>query len=234
MQQIHQASSLGSAAEVAGWRERSVLTSEPEGRKLAALEPLRGEELPVLTIEEIIQKRGSTRRFSREPISLSQLSTILDRAGGNLRADFGSCSGHLNELYLIVNGVSGLDPGAYYYHWGNRSLERLQAGDFRDRAAYLGLEQALSGDAAVDIFFLADLKAIFQAYGNRGYRITQLEAGLLGGRMYLGAYAMGIGASGLTFYDDDVIHFFSPHARDKCAVFLMALGRSAPLRPPAP
>jgi len=56
--------------------------------------------------------------------------------------------------------------------------------------------------------FLADLKRILEGYGNRGYRAVQLEAGAIGGRMYLAAYAQGLGATGLTFFDDDVINFF--------------------------
>ena len=66
-----------------------------------------------------------------------------------------------------------------------------------------------------------------QRFGNRGYRAVQLEAGIIGGKLYLGAYAQRLGASGLTFYDDDVASFFSPHARGKNAIFLVALGRSA-------
>ena len=64
-------------------------------------------------------------------------------------------------------------------------------------------------------------------FGNRGYRAVQLEAGLIGGKMYLGAYSLGLGASGLTFYDDDVTAFFSPHAAGKSAIFVVALGRTA-------
>jgi hypothetical protein len=89
------------------------------------------------------------------------------------------------------------------------------------------LEQQIPADAAVDVFFLADLKKILERYGNRGYRAVQLEAGILGGKLYLGAYALKLGCSGLTFYDDDVVSFFSPHARGKSAIFLVALGRSA-------
>jgi hypothetical protein len=33
--------------------------------------------------------------------------------------------------------------------------------------------------------------------------------------MYLAAYALGIGATGLTFFDDAVTEFFSPHAQEK-------------------
>ena len=103
----------------------------------------------------------------------------------------------------------------------------MKEGDFRQQAGYLGLEQELPADASVDVFFLADLHKIVAAYGNRGYRATQLEAGILGGKLYLAAYAQKLGASGLTFYDDDVVNFFSPHAKGKSAIFLVALGRSA-------
>jgi hypothetical protein len=77
----------------------------------------------------------------------------------------------------------------------------------------------------VDIFFLADLKRILERYGNRGYRAIQLEAGAIGGRIYLAAYGHHLGATGLTFFDDDVINFFSPHAGDKSAIFLLAIGK---------
>jgi hypothetical protein len=46
--------------------------------------------------------------------------------------------------------------------------------------------------------------------------------------MYLAAYAQHLGATGLTFYDDDVVEFFSPHAKGKSAILLLAIGK--PLR----
>jgi len=39
------------------------------------------------------------------------------------------------------------------------------------------------------------------ALGARGDRAAQLEAGIVAGRIYLGAYANRYGATGLTFYD---------------------------------
>ena len=59
----------------------------------------------------------------------------------------------LNHLYLIVHAVEGLEPGAYVFHRGRGSLECLKPGDFRSQAGYLGLQQALPADAAVDVFF---------------------------------------------------------------------------------
>ena len=79
-------------------------------------------------------------------------------------------------------------------------------------------------DSFKNVFFLADLHSILDRFGNRGYRAVQLEAGILGGRMYLASYAQRLGASGLTFFDDEVTDFFSPHAHGKSAIFLIAIG----------
>ena len=128
--------------------------------------------------------------------------------------------------------MQGLEPGAYFFGREQSTLQLLKDGEFRAQAHHLGLEQELPADACVAIFFLADLKRILERYGNRGYRAVQLEAGIIGGRIYLAAYAQHLGATGLTFFDDDVINFFSPHAKDKSAIFLLAIGKPLKRKPP--
>jgi len=127
--------------------------------------------------------------------------------------------------------VQGLRPGAYFFEREQNALELLKEGKFRAAAHHLGLEQELPADACVDIFFLADLEQILERYGNRGYRAVQLEAGAIGGRIYLAAYAQHLGATGLTFFDDDVVNFFSPHAKGKSAIFLVAIGKPLKRKP---
>jgi hypothetical protein len=65
--------------------------------------------------------------------------------------------------------------------------------------------------------------------GARGYRAAQLEAGIVGGKVYLGTYAHRFGATGLTFYDDEVERFFSPDADGKSCVLVVAVGHSSRL-----
>jgi SagB-type dehydrogenase family enzyme len=237
MREMHAASSLESAEEVGAWRGHSPLDPGitdflPHTGPLIQLSPLSDAEMPRDPIEQVILRRGSSREFARTPISLTQLSTMLDRATRGIPADFLSPIGsQLNHLYLIVHAVEGLESGAYVFHRDRRVLECLKRGNFRDQAGYLGLEQQLPADAAVDIFFLADLRPIFDRLGNRGYRAVQLEAGIIGGKLYLAAYAQRLGATGLTFYDDDVTRFFSPHAEGKSAIFLVAVGKSVKVRP---
>jgi SagB-type dehydrogenase family enzyme len=240
MREMHAASSLNSSEEIAAWRDRAQMSRTeispnpprtdspaPSGTIIPLL-PLSNAEMPRDPIEQVILRRGSSRQFTRTPISLAQLSTILNRSTRGVPADFLDPMGiQLNDLYLIVNAVEGLEAGAYVFHRDRGQLERLKRGDFRSEAGHLGLDQQLPADAAVDIFFLADLRLIFEHFGNRGYRAAQLEAGILGGKIYLAAYAQHLGATGLTFYDDEVTEFFSPHAEGKSAIFLMAVGVSA-------
>ena len=228
MRAMHEASSLGSADEVREWRQAPPLL-EPERTvgPVIALAPPPEVELPRDTAEQVILRRGSSRRFRREPITLPQFATMLDRATRDIPADFhAEAAPQLNHLYLIVHAVDGLEPGAYVFHRRECALELLKQGSFRSEARYLDLEQELAGDASAAIFFMADLEAVLQRWGNRGYRAAQLEAGLIGGRLYLNASAQGLGATGLTFYDDDVTSFFSPQAKGKSAIFLTALGHS--------
>ena len=58
--------------------------------------------------------------------------------------------------------------------------------------------------------------------GRRRNLAAQLEAAIEGGN--LAAYALRLGATGLTFFDDDVTRFSSPHAAGKNVMFLMAFG----------
>ena len=112
------------------------------------------------------------------------------------------------------------DPGA-------RALRLLKPGEFRREGGELCLEQPLGADASAVAFFLSDLDPVLARWGSRGYRAVNLAAGLLGGRLYLGAYGFGLGATGLTFYDDEVVQFFEPDAAGKEAIFVTALGPAA-------
>jgi SagB-type dehydrogenase family enzyme len=249
MREMHAASSLFDEEEVRQWRgalpERK--NPEPQGR-LIPLEPFGEDQMSREGIGAVILKRGSTRRFDRRgSLSFKQFSTLLYRSTRGVPADFlsavaaaspvaatpGSVTAgapRLNQIYMIVNAVDGLEPGAYALDRDGRALEMIKAGEFRREAGYLGLEQALPAEAAATIFFIADLNAVFERFGNRGYRAAQLESGIIGGKIYLAAYAQGFGASGLTFYDDDVIEFFSPGAQGKSAIFQVAVGKSASRR----
>jgi SagB-type dehydrogenase family enzyme len=228
---MHAASSLESVDEVVAWNRHSPVGMQAEKTKQTSgqifpLRQLGDQEISGDSIEEVILRRGSTRQFSQESISFAQLSSMLCQATRGIPADFLNRGEALSELYLIVNAVDDLPAGAYVFHRDTLSLELLKEGNLRRESGYLGLGQHIPADASVDVFFLTDLTMVLERFGNRGYRAAQLEASITGGKLYLSAYAQGLGASGLTFFDDDVTKFFSPHAAGKCVMFLVALGKT--------
>ena len=166
-------------------------------------------------------------------MTLNEISTMLRAALQRVPLDATSADvPALTDAYMIVNAVDGLPSGAYRYHRADQALERLYLTDSRDSSAHLALDQSLGGDAAVNIYFLANLTQLLDQLGNRAYRAAHLDASIAAGRLYLAAYAMGLGATGLTFYDDEVTDFFGPSAVGKSVMFLIAIGRPAKRRRP--
>ena len=223
----HAASNLDSGGEAAAWRVALDRKTGMAPGRILPLETVRDDALPAEPVETVIRRRGSTRRFSGKSISFAQLSTILERSSGAITADFLTPpGGSLCDLYLIVNAVDGLAAGTYAYRPSYGGLELLREGEFRVEAQALALGQELAGEASVNLYYLTNLQRVVERLDDRGYRAAQLEGGLRGGKVYLAAYALGCGATGLTFLDDDVTEFFSPHAAGKSVMFLMAVGRS--------
>ena len=224
LRQAYADSSLDQEAEVAEWRERGLgdipaeIGSRATPIQLPAARPEAGR-----TLAETIVRRGSTREFSGDAIDVEAFASALYHATRGYPADVPP---GVVDLYVNVHAVSGLDPGAYAYDRAAHALRLLRAGDIRADSTFLCLEQPLGGTSSATVFFLADLGRLLERWGNRGYRLANLEAGLIGGRLYLGAYGQRFGASGLTFYDRAVVEFFSPDAAGKDALFVTALGRS--------
>ena len=221
--ETNSASALSSRSEVRSWHESSHDNSS--SRQQDVLEtPTQAQRHESPKLAQAILQRGSTRRFAQKPIKLEVLSTILEASTGSVPLDFLSHDETLIDFYMIVNDVDGLTPGSYYFDSGTLKLEQLKQGKLRYISGYLSLEQLLFSDASVVFFLMTDLKGVLDRLGDRGYRAAQFEAGIRAGKIYLSAYAQGIGASGSTFFDDAVTEFFSPHAANKSAMIVVGIG----------
>ena len=130
----------------------------------------------------------------------------------------------LTDIYFIANDVEGISSGAYFFNRNQNSLELLKDKVPREMSGYLCLGQSLFSDASAVLFLMANLQKILDTLGNRVYRATQFEAGIVAGKVYLSAYAHRIGSSGSTFFDDAVTEFFSPHAKNKSTMIAVGLG----------
>jgi SagB-type dehydrogenase family enzyme len=184
------------------------------------------------SLKDTILWRGSSRRFARTDISFSALKTILYSSTRGIPIDIFREGNSLIDIYFIANGVDGLTSGAYFYNRNTSSatnpatyIEKIkETASSRNMSGYLCLGQSLFSDASVVFFLMTDLQSVLRSLGNRGYRASQFEAGIIAGKIYLAAYALGIGASGSTFFDDAVTEFFSPHASNKSTMIAVGIG----------
>jgi SagB-type dehydrogenase family enzyme len=185
------------------------------------------------SLKETILWRGSSRRFARADISFSVLKTILFNSTRGIPMDILRDRDSLIDIYFIANGVEGLNPGAYFYNRSTGSSAANTGGSIqklreiassRNISGYLCLGQSLFSDASAVFFLMTNLQSVLRSLGNRGYRASQFEAGIIAGKIYLAAYALGIGASGSTFFDDAVTEVFSPHASKMNTMIAVGVG----------
>jgi SagB-type dehydrogenase family enzyme len=202
------ASSLARADEVRAWRDAARRFGDARERSE-----------PPQPLDQVIVRRGSARSFTPEPVSREELEAALGWACSPVPGDLPP----LCSTRAIAHAVEGLRPGVYRFESPDR-FERVRDGADRRWTAHLCLDQPLGGAAAATIFFMVDLERTLQLLGGRGYRAAQLEAGIRAGRASLAAYARGLGATGLTFYDDEVRRFLGT---DEEPMMCLALGIDA-------
>jgi nitroreductase len=150
--------------------------------------PLTGPPPPSAALDDIVLLRTSTRLM--DPERSVPRSTLEWSLAAALR---GSPLPH----FIAVHAVDGIAPGMY--RWPDLATP-LRTGDLRDELYRVCLDQDLGRDAAFVVIAAADLDQL----DDRGYRDAQLDAGLVSGRLHLAAFALGIGATGMTFLDSEV------------------------------
>jgi nitroreductase len=212
----YRAGELAGPAEVAAWRQagtelcaidppEDAPTGQESGRGRPVGPPWEGP------LQEVVLRRGSARRF--DPGALAPAALVTDGlpwATAPVPLDALPTGGTLLEHLLLVHAVEGVDPGGY--RLDGAGLVELGVGDVREVGRYLCLGQRLGGDGALTAFHAADVGRVTAVLGDRGYRAALLEAGVVEGRLHLAAYGLGLGATGLTFFDEEVSRFFATPA----------------------
>jgi nitroreductase len=108
-------------------------------------------------------------------------------------------------------------------------LEQVRSGDQRVSAAGLSIGQDLAGNACVTFSMFGDLERAIASYDDSGYRYTHFEAGAIGHRLYLGAEALGLSATGIgAFYDDELHRHLNLIPEQGLVVYHFAIGYPVP------
>jgi SagB-type dehydrogenase family enzyme len=140
-------------------------------------------------------------------LGIVELATLLYFAGGvderrpgagRIPANGGGLGSP--ELFAVVRAVDGLAPGIYHYYSPRHALERL-----RDPAPAL-LEAAIGdGEAPLVLVGGGSLGRVEHKYGGFGYRVINLDAGLVLQYLRLTAAALGLRPSELPELHDGAL-----------------------------
>ncbi len=153
--------------------------------------------------EETIFKRRSIREFTTSTITKASYETVLEIA---LKPVMSDCDEEV-QLYCFVNAVEGMERGLYL------NGKCLKEGDFRQKAGYFCLEQALGRESAVTFFLTTR---------SQNYQSAYQKAGIIGHRIYLLSEYLKIGCSGIgAYYDDETKAFLQT---DEMILYGVAIG----------
>jgi SagB-type dehydrogenase family enzyme len=169
-------------------------------------------ELEPVNLREVIEQRRTVRNYAAQPLALAELSLLLWTTQGvkeqrdsyaTLRTVPSAGARHAFETFLLVNDVTGLEPGVYRYLALSGQLVWLTIGEEPTRRITLAcLNQEQVARSAVTFIWVAVAERMTWRYGERGYRYLHLDAGHVCQNLYLTAEVIGCGVCAMAAFDD--------------------------------
>ncbi|MBP0456586.1 SagB family peptide dehydrogenase [Streptomyces montanisoli] len=204
---------MAAKAEVQGAQTPRVL---PERAGRAAV-PFPGE-LPKLThpLQDVLAARASRRDFAGRGLGLDEIAGLLTRAYGirgtmaaynspDFPARYAPSAGGVQstDVYVVVNDVDGVAPGAYLYAPQDDGLRLVNRGDMRRLLvdACPGTEWMYSAGAV--LVLAGALERGRWKYGDRAYCFAHFDAGFVGENLCLCATSLGLRICAVAGFDAD-------------------------------
>ncbi|HET8887549.1 MAG TPA: SagB family peptide dehydrogenase [Candidatus Angelobacter sp.] len=160
-----------------------------EGDVVPLPESARGGRL----IADSFGRRYSTRSYGYEPVSLSQISTMLHCAHAeDSHAWYEEHAAGLPlDFVVLAWNVEGCEPGVYRYRPEMRALAWLAPAPSKQNAQELFLQPEFAAAPAV-IWSFANLAASCARHGAFGHRLLLLRAGAACHRLWMAGLGMGL------------------------------------------
>lgn len=173
--------------------------------------------------------------FVLSRVTAQQLAVLLQEAAASFayRNDLdavGEAPAHRVALYGCFYNIEGVPDGAYRYDAAAHALRRELAGDHRLRLQQgMTLHNVNLFQVPICLHIAGDNDHLIPQLGYRGYRIQQMEAGMLLQRLLLTASALGMGGRPLLGFQAgscDELYRMSMHGR--ISLVQIPIGRCLP------
>jgi len=183
---------------------------------LINLTPVKDINVQRIDLREAIERRKSLRKYADTSLTMEELSYLLWCTQGvkqivsrpaTIRTVPSAGARHPFETYLLINNVTGLEPGLYRYIALSHQLMvvNLEA-EIDDKIMKACLEQEFIKNSAVTFIWTVDMYRTGWRYGERGYRYIHLDAGHVCQNLYLSAQSIDSGVCAIAAFDDEEIN----------------------------
>ena len=169
---------------------QELLVRDQQEENLVPLpEPARGGRL----ISDSFGRRYSTRHYGNEPVSLIQISTMLQCAyAEDMHAWPQEHAAGLSLTFIVLAlKVEGCEPGIYRYQPSRHDLGWIAPAPSKQDALELFPQPEFSA-APVVIWSFGNLVAACTRHGSFGHRLLLLRAGSAGHRLWMAGLGMGL------------------------------------------
>jgi SagB-type dehydrogenase family enzyme len=211
--------------------------SGPPGAPTVALPDPKTLQVGTTSVFEAISARRSHRRFNPDPLSLEELTFLLWATQGvqrvvrdgvaSLRTAPSAGARHPLETYLIVNHVTGLEPGLYRYLPLDHKLCFLRSDpEFPAKATEACLGQEFVGRAPVVFAWTTIPYRTEWRYSVFSHKVIALDAGHVCQNLYLACEAIGAGTCGIGAYHQEKMDaVLGVDGRDEFTIYLAPVGK---------
>ena len=186
---------------------------------------------------QLLRDRQSWRKYTKDPLSLAELSFLLFSTQG-LLAEMGkgyasrrtvpsAGARHPYETYLAINRVGGLEPGIYLYRPFGHQLAFLEGSEnLPDLLTEANLGQKFVGNSACTFIWSCVPYRAEWRYMEHAHKNMLIDAGHICQNLYLAATSLGLGTCAVGAYDQAAMNaLLELDGEDEYVVYLAPVGK---------
>lgn len=184
--------------------------------------PMRPAGRPrLLTLDQVVRRRRSWAAMGDGQLALAELAHLLTLSYGTtgaaiagqdlrlpLRATPSAGGLYSCDMFVLVDRVTGVEPGLYYFHPGKRLLQLVDDDrTLAEVAEYTGYRER-AGEAAAMVVYVGAFRRNQWKYRERGYRTVLLDCGHLAQSVVTTATSLGLVAHPMIAFVDDYFNAY--------------------------
>ncbi|TFG95867.1 SagB/ThcOx family dehydrogenase [Candidatus Thorarchaeota archaeon] len=209
----------------------------PEDSPLIDLIPPNDFTIGKAPFLDLVNHRQSRRKYTSEPLTLEELSFLLWstqgvkqvlRSGSGVKRTVPSAGAKSPlETYLVINRVTGLEPGLYrYISFSHKLLFIKRIDNAEETMGKLSFEQMFVGKAPVIFCWTAVPYRTEWRYTILSHKFIAIDLGIVCQNLYLACEAINLGTVAIGYYEQNKLdELFDLNTDEEFVVLLAPVGR---------